>query len=375
MRTWTRRTSPRSDGPVLITGGAGFIGTNLADRLARSGRAVLVYDNLSRPGVEKNLSWLKHEHGDRIRVDVADIRDADRVRAAVQRASQVFHFAAQVAVTTSLVDPMDDFTVNAGGTLKLLEAIRACAEPPPLVFTSTNKVYGELGDLHVREEETRYVPAGCEAVDETCPLDFHSPYGCSKGAADQYVLDYARGFGLSTVVFRMSCIYGPHQCGNEDQGWVAHFLIRALKGEPITIFGDGKQVRDILFVEDLVDAFLAAQASIRGLAGRAFNIGGGSGKTVSLVELLELIEALEKRPVDVAFGPWRTGDQRFYVSDHLAFTRATGWAPRVTVAQGVTRLRNWLARNAVPAIAAARSSKERAADDAVLTVAGSAGVP
>jgi CDP-paratose 2-epimerase len=374
MRTWTRRTSSRSDGLVLITGGGGFIGTNLADRLARSGRTVLVYDNLSRLGVEKNLSWLKHEHGDRIRVDVADIRDADRVRAAVQRASQVFHFAAQVAVTTSLVDPMDDFAVNAGGTLKLLEAIRACAEPPPLVFTSTNKVYGELCNLHVREEETRYVPSGCEGVDETCPLDFHSPYGCSKGAADQYVLDYARSFGLPTAVFRMSCIYGPHQCGNEDQGWVAHFLIRALKGEPITIFGDGKQVRDILFVEDLVDAFLAAQANIRSLAGRAFNIGGGTGKTVSLVELLELIEALEKRPVDVAFGPWRTGDQRFYVSDHLAFTRATGWAPRVTVAQGVTRLRNWLARNAVPAIAA-RPSKERAADDAVLTVAGGAGVP
>jgi CDP-paratose 2-epimerase len=372
MRTWSRRISSAADRPVLITGGAGFIGTNLADRIARSGRPVIVYDNLSRAGVEKNISWLKHEHGELIRVEVADIRDADRLHAAVRRAGQVFHFAAQVAVTTSLIDPGDDFAVNAGGTLNLLEAIRFCPEPPPLVFTSTNKVYGELGDLRVREAETRYMPFGREAIDEGMPLDFHSPYGCSKGAADQYVLDYSRSFGLPTVVFRMSCIYGPHQCGNEDQGWVAHFLIRALKDEPITIFGDGKQVRDVLFVEDLVDAFLVAQANVRTLAGRAFNIGGGPGKSVSLLELLELIELLEKRPVRVSFGPWRTGDQRFYVSDHLAFTRATGWSPRVKVEQGVARLRNWLVQEMVPAVRPVRAADQRGDEGAVLTVAGSA---
>jgi CDP-paratose 2-epimerase len=372
MRTWLRPRPFTQNGPVLITGGAGFIGTNLADRIARGGRSVIVYDNLSRPGVERNITWLKREHGDRVRVEVADIRDADRLRSAVRRASQVFHFAAQVAVTTSLVDPKDDFTVNAGGTVDLLEAIRACPEPPSLVFTSTNKVYGELGDLRVREAESRYVPSGRQAVDESRALDFHSPYGCSKGAADQYVLDYSRSFGLHTTVFRMSCIYGPHQCGNEDQGWVAHFLIRALKGEPITIFGDGKQVRDILYVDDLVEAFLTSQAKIDTLAGRAFNIGGGPDKTVSLLELIELIELLEKRPVQVAFGPWRTGDQRFYVSDHQAFTRATGWMPRVKVAQGVARLRNWLAEEmAIPA-RAARGAACRASTEPALSVAGSA---
>ena len=360
MRAWSRRTSSPSGRPVLITGGAGFIGTNLADRLARNGRSVIIYDNLSRPGVERNISWLKHEHGDRIRLEVADIRDDEHLSSAVRRVGQVFHFAAQVAVTTSLVDPTDDFTVNAGGTLKLLEAIRACSEPPSLVFTSTNKVYGELGDFRVREDDSRYVPAGQGAVDESCPLDFHSPYGCSKGAADQYVLDYSRSFGLLTAVFRMSCIYGPHQCGTEDQGWVAHFLIRALKGEPITIFGNGKQVRDILFVEDLVDALLTAHANIKSLAGRAFNIGGGLGKTVSLLELIELIEVLEKHPVQVTFGPWRTGDQRYYVSDHQAFTGATGWMPRVKVAQGVACLRSWLLQNATPAVRVARNGPARA---------------
>lgn len=370
MRTWSRRAPSTSTGAALITGGAGFIGTNLADRLARDGRPVILYDNLSRPGVERNLSWLKQQYGERIRVEVADIRDTARLRAVVGQVSQVFHFAAQVAVTTSLVDPTNDFTVNAAGTVGLLEAIRSCEAPPPLVFTSTNKVYGELGELRVREGDSRYEPAGRDAVDERCALDFHSPYGCSKGAADQYVLDYSRSFGLQATVFRMSCIYGPHQCGNEDQGWVAHFLIRAMKREPITIFGDGKQVRDVLFVEDLLDAFLAAQANMHTIAGRAFNIGGGLDKTVSLIELVELIETLERRPVRLSFGPWRTGDQRYYVSDHQAFTRATGWAPRVKVAQGVARLRHWLAESATALPKAVRSRERDAAE--MLSVAGTA---
>ena len=232
-----------------------------------SGQSVLLFDNLSRPGVERNLAWLRETHGDLMRVEAADVQDPHVLRSAVARASQVFHFAAQVAVTTSLTNAIHDFEVNARGTLNLLEAIRAQDDPPPLVFTSTNKVYGGLPDVQLRLNGAALRAGGrrtsaTTASARTRPLDFHSPYGCSKGAADQYVIDYARTFGLPAVVFRMSCIYGPHQFGNEDQGWVAHFLIRALKGEPITLYGDGMQVRDILFVDDLVDAFLLAQANM-----------------------------------------------------------------------------------------------------------------
>jgi len=339
-----------SDRRVLVTGGAGFIGTNLADRLAEAGLSVTVYDNLSRAGVERNLSWLKARHGERIRTVVADIRDGEALREAVRQASHVFHFAAQVAVTTSLVDPLGDFAVNAQGTLNLLEAVRACPTPPPLLFTSTNKVYGALEDLALERLDSRYMPTAGRhqnGVDETRPLEFHSPYGCSKGAADQYVLDYARSYGLPAAVFRMSCIYGPHQCGNEDQGWVAHFLIRAVEGQRITLYGDGRQVRDILYVEDLIDAMLLAQSRMAGIAGQAFNIGGGSRNAVSLVELLDRIECLTGQAPRVEFGPWRTGDQRYYVSDHRAFTRATGWQPRVQVDAGVERLHAWFVENGV----------------------------
>jgi CDP-paratose 2-epimerase len=342
--------SNRYEKAALITGGAGFIGTNLADALARRGTDVIVYDSLTRPGVERNLAWLKREHGSRIRVEIADVRDVPRLSEAVRRADQIFHFAAQVAVTTSLGDPSDDFSINAGATVNLLEAIRRCPTPPPLVFTSTNKVYGGLTDIPVHANSTRYVPRvedGC-AIDETRPLEFHSPYGCSKGAADQYVLDYCRSFGLPTAVLRMSCIYGPRQCGTEDQGWVAHFLIRALQRQPISIFGDGKQVRDILYVSDLVQALLSAQSNMPVVQGRAFNIGGGPDNTVSLLELLEIIRRLVGAPVEVAFGPWRTGDQRFYVSDHTAFTLTTGWRPKVTVVDGVSRLHRWLVENVAP---------------------------
>src|SRR3954464_14242724 len=279
--------------PVLITGGSGFIGTNLAHRLLSAGRPVLLFDSLARPGVEQNLRWLHDTHGSQVEIEIAETRDADAVRRAVNRASQVFRFAAQVAVTTSLTDPLEDFEVNARGTLNLLEAIRAQPTPPPLVFTSTNKVYGSREDIGRRRRHLRYEPVDPglrqTGVSEARPLDFHSPYGCSKGSADQYVLDYARTFGLPAIVFRMSCIYGPHQFGNEDQGWVAHFLIRALTDAPITIYGDGLQVRDILFVEDLVDALLLAQEGMHSLAGRAFNIGGGPERTTSLVELVETI--------------------------------------------------------------------------------------
>jgi len=334
------------DRPVLITGGAGFVGANLAHRLLSQGTSVLLFDNLSRAGVERNLQWLRDTHGSRVEIEVADVRDRAAVTRAVRKARQVFHFAAQVAVTTSLTGPVEDFEVNARGTLNVLEAARAQAEPPPVVFTSTNKVYGNCEDLALVQRGRRYEPVDASVrargVGEARPLDFHSPYGCSKGAADQYVVDYAQSFGLRTAVFRMSCIYGPHQFGNEDQGWVAHFLIRAMEGRPIVIYGDGMQVRDVLFVEDLIDAFLLAQERIDEISGRAFNIGGGARNTVSLLELLDMIGDLHGARPTVRFADWRTGDQRYYVSDVRHFQLATGWAPRTGVREGLEQLYEWL---------------------------------
>ena len=334
---------------VLITGGAGFIATNVADRLLSSGRPVVLFDNLSRAGVEHNLAWLTERHGRLVTFQCGDIRDPSAVQRAVEGIDQVYHFAAQVAVTSSLDDPLLDFDVNARGTLNLLEAIRARANPPSLLFTSTNKVYGDLEDVGLRASDTRYEPADAslrrQGIDESRCLEFHSPYGCSKGVAEQYVLDYARTFGLRTVVFRMSCIYGPHQCGTEDQGWVAHFLITALRGEPLTIYGDGFQVRDLLFVDDLVDAMLMAQADSTRLSGQAFNIGGGPDNTTSLVELLDTIgDVLGQRPL-ARLDNWRSADQRYYVSNTSKFREHTGWRPRVDVRRGVTALTQWLAGN------------------------------
>lgn len=339
------RTARRQPKHVMITGGAGFIGSNLADRLMSSGRTVLVFDDLSRPGVEQNLSWLRERHGDRLRVEIADVRDRQAVHNAIRGADQVFHFAAQVAVTSSLIDPVHDFEVNVRSTLNVLEEIRAMECPPSLIYTSTNKVYGALPDLPLEANCTRYQPldaATRSGISEERPLDFHSPYGCSKGAADQYVLDYARTFGIPSLLFRMSCIYGLHQMGTEDQGWVAHFLIRAIEEKPITIYGDGMQVRDVLFVDDLVDAFLLAQANSHTLAGQAFNVGGGLGNTISLVELMEVIGAISGSKPKLRWEEWRPGDQRYYVSDTRKFKAATGWAPKVNVRQGVEKLYKWL---------------------------------
>jgi len=335
-----------SDHYVLITGGAGFIGANLADRLLSQGEKVLLYDNLSRAGVEENYRWLREKHGASVGLEKCDVRDSAALNLAVRQAGSVFHFAAQVAVTTSLVDPRLDFEVNALGTLNLLDALRRHPNPPPLVYTSTNKVYGSLPELTFREREGRYEPAQAgllrTGIDETQCLDFYSPYGCSKGTADQYVLDHARMFGLPALVFRMSCIYGAHQFGTEDQGWVAHFLIQAMEGRPITIYGDGKQVRDILYVSDLVEALLLARRHAPTVAGQAFNIGGGPQNTTSLLELLSLIEELEDHAPGVEWGDWRPGDQRYYVSGFTKFQRATGWCPKVSVAEGVRRLHRWL---------------------------------
>jgi CDP-paratose 2-epimerase len=332
--------------PVLICGGAGFIGTNLASRLLSMGQRVLVYDDLSRPGVDRNLQWLQSTYETLLDYETGDIRDERALRRCVRQASAVFHFAAQTAVTTSLAAPREDFEVNALGALTLLEELRALRFPIPLLFTSTNKVYGDLNGIALRKRGSRYEPQHpgvlANGIDENCPLSFHSPYGCSKGAADQYVLDYARSYGMPNIVFRMSCIYGPHQCGTEDQGWVAHFLMRALAGERITLYGDGMQVRDVLFVEDLVDALLLAQQSTARTSGRAFNIGGGPKNTTSLLELLEIIGEVDGREPNVKFDDWRVGDQRYYVSDTRAFQTATGWKPRIGVREGVARLHRWL---------------------------------
>jgi CDP-paratose 2-epimerase len=336
----------KNNNNVLVTGGAGFIGTNMVDNLVSSGCSVTILDNLSRPGVEKNLKWLRRKHKKNLKVEIADIRNAFAVQQAVNVADVVFHFAAQVAVTTSCKSPMEDFEINARGTLNILEALRLRENPPPLIFTSTNKVYGGLEDLEIHLKNSRYEPANqflaSHGISEDRKLDFHSPYGCSKGTADSYILDYVRTFDLKAVIFRMSCIYGPHQFGTEDQGWVAHFLISALKGNPITIYGDGYQVRDILFVEDLVEAFNLAYQNIDQLAGQAFNIGGGVANSISLMELLKVIEEIQGEKIKVDFGDWRPGDQRYYVSDITRFKNLTGWAPKTSYSEGVEKLYNWL---------------------------------
>jgi CDP-paratose 2-epimerase len=334
-------------GPVLVTGGAGFIGCNLADRLAQKGHDVIILDALARAGVETNLEWLKERHGAKIHAIIADVRDEEALAKGVREASAVFHMAAQVAVTTSLVDPLDDFDINIRGTLALLEAVRRRGERVPVVFASTNKVYGDLADIELIQEDDRWTPADPlvrdQGISERRPLDFHTPYGCSKGAADQYVLDYARSYGLPTAVIRMSCVYGPRQMGTEDQGWVAHFLIRALEGEPITIYGDGRQVRDVLHVDDAVDTYLAAWRNIDAVSGRVFNLGGGPANAISLRQLIRHIESVTGRPVQLSFEDWRAGDQRYFVADAREARETLGLSQPKAWRQGVAELAEWLA--------------------------------
>jgi CDP-paratose 2-epimerase len=331
--------------PILITGGAGFIGSNLADRLAGEGHDVLVYDTLARPGVERNLAWLRERHGSRVTHVAGDVRDEDELVRAAADAKAVFHFAAQVAVTTSLADPREDFDINVRGTINLLDAVRVRPEPLPVIFASTNKVYGDLGDIEFDTLHDRYEPkafAARRGIDESRPLDFHTPYGCSKGAADQYVLDYARSFGVPTLVFRMSCIYGQRQMGTEDQGWVAHFLIRALEDRSLTIYGDGRQVRDILDVGDAVNAYAAGLANIGKVAGRAFNVGGGSENAFSLLELSDEMRAITGREIKLDFQDWRQGDQRWFVADTSAARAALDLPKPRGWRDGVARLAQWL---------------------------------
>ncbi len=333
---------------ALVTGGAGFIGSNLAHRLLLEGGRVVILDNLSRPGVESNLNALAREFPDRLTFEERDIARAGLLKKLVLGVSRVYHFAAQVAVTTSLEDPLLDFETNVRGTVNLLEACRSAHQPPSFMYTSTNKVYGSLEDIPMRRSGNRYEPAEAAyrtGVSEVRPLDFHTPYGCSKGAADQYVLDYARSYRMPAAVFRMSCIYGPRQCGTEDQGWVAHFVLRALAEEPITIYGDGMQVRDILYIDDLLDAFGLLAANLPRLAGQAFNIGGGTNNTVSLLEVIGWIAELTGAKPKLEFAPWRQGDQKYYVSDTRKFEKAAGWAPRFAVREGVAHLHRWLSQN------------------------------
>jgi len=327
---------------ILVTGGAGFVGTNVASHFASEGHQVVVLDNLSRRGVAANRDWLLRHHPS-IEFIEGDIRDPQAVARVVRGADRVFHLAAQVAVTTSVTDPQSDFEINLTGTFNMLEALRQHAPRATFFFTSTNKVYGGLEDLNVVRQGERYAfETQPEGVSEERVLDFHSPYGCSKGAADQYVRDYARIYGLKTVVFRMSCIYGPHQCGNEDQGWVAHFAREALAGGGLSIFGDGRQVRDILYVQDLVRAFAAAAEASDVTAGQIYNIGGGPENAISLLELISELEEITGRTIRTTFQDWRPGDQRIYVTNVSRAYREFGWRPEISKRAGLRQLVEFL---------------------------------
>ncbi len=328
---------------VLITGGAGFVGSNLADALLRDGERVIVADNFSRAGVRLNAAWLQETHGDRVRIEDVDVADAARMRALVRESKQVFHLAAQVAVTTSLLDPGLDLRTNILGTFNVLEAARAMHNPPSILFTSTNKVYGGMDEVAVELAGGAYRYAdGRAGVTEEQPLDFHSPYGCSKGAADQYVHDYARIYDLRTVVFRMSCIYGTRQFGTEDQGWVAHFARAIRAGEGLTIYGDGQQVRDILWIDDLVRAMRLAMGRIDEVTGQVFNVGGGARNAVSVRGVIDRLHEISGTEVPVTMADWRPGDQRVYVSDTAKLERVLGWRPETSWKAGLEKLVAWL---------------------------------
>lgn len=332
----------------LITGGAGFIGSNYANRLIQRGDEVTIFDNLSRGGAEKNLKWLSESHEkNKFTFIQGDVRDLDATTAAVQGQQVIVHLAAQVAVTTSVEDPQTDFEINARGTFNILEAARSLETKPVVIYASTNKVYGELEDLQVVEENTRYMLKNLpEGIDESRGLDFHSPYGCSKGAGDQYVRDYFRIYGIPTIVFRQSCIYGMRQFGIEDQGWVAWFVIAALKNHPITIYGDGKQIRDLLFIDDLLDAYDLAVANISQCQGEVFNIGGGIKNSISIwVEFSKILERISCKQIKVDRKDWRPGDQKVYISDISKIRDELDWNPKVNVENGIARLYNWAEEN------------------------------
>lgn len=334
---------------IFITGGAGFIGCNFADELLTEGHTVTIFDNLSRAGAPPNLEWLnQRHHGSRFRFVQGDIRDFDALHTAMDGAEVVYHLAAQTAVTTSLTHPREDFEINAFGTFNVLEAARLTPTPPIVMYASTNKVYGSLTHARVIEDTTRYtLPDQPNGIDEHWPLDFHSPYGCSKGAADQYVRDYARIYGLRTVVMRQSCIYGQRQFGVEDQGWVAWFAIAAIFGKPITVYGNGKQVRDLLHVKDLAQAWRAAVTHISTTAGRVYNLGGGMQNTISIwAEFSKLLNELLGHRVEAAgFEDWRSGDQPAFICDTHQAKADFDWEPTISIRNGVADLVKWISDN------------------------------
>jgi CDP-paratose 2-epimerase len=330
----------------FITGGAGFIGSNYVHRLLKRGETVTIYDNLSR--TTRNIEWLKREFGENaFNLIVGDVRDAQRITESASSADVIAHLAGQVAVTTSVINPRDDFESNALGTFNALEAARLSGRNPIFIYASTNKVYGGMEDVELFEESTRWrykdLVSGCP---ETQPLDFHSPYGCSKGTGDQYVRDYARMYGLRSVVFRQSCIYGTRQFGIEDQGWVAWFIIAAVMGKPITIYGDGKQVRDILFVDDLLNAYDLAVEKNDVARGQVYNLGGGPDNVMSIwAEFQPKLEKLLGKSINVARGDWRPGDQRVFYADIRKAEKELGWKPAVNVETGVRKLFAWVMEN------------------------------
>ncbi len=332
----------------LVTGGAGFIGSNYVHRLLARGENVTVLDNLSRGGSLRNLDWLNESFGtSSFNMVKADIRDAEAVRQAAAEADIIVHLAGQVAVTTSVIEPREDFEINALGTFNVLEAARASGRKPIFLYASTNKVYGGMEDVEIVEDATRWhykdLPQGAS---ESQPLDFHSPYGCSKGTGDQYVRDYARIYDLPSVVFRQSCIYGPRQFGVEDQGWVAWFIIAAVMGRPITIYGDGKQVRDVLHVDDLLDAYDAAVEKIATARGQVYNMGGGASNVLAVwTEFGPLLEKLLGHPIPVSRGDWRPGDQKVFYADTAKAQRDLGWKPRISLEEGIERLYRWVSEN------------------------------
>lgn len=332
---------------IVITGGAGFIGCNSADHFLHQGHDVTIFDNLSRVGAERNLRWLQERHDNALRFCQGDVRDYETLSTTIKDAGAVLHLASQVAVTTSVQDPREDFEINALGTFNALEAVREHAPRATFLYASTNKVYGGMESVGIVERGERYAYASYEnGIPETYPLDFHSPYGCSKGTGDQYTLDYARIYGLNTVSFRQSCIYGPRQFGVEDQGWVAHFVIAAVTGKAINIYGDGQQVRDVLHVSDLIDAYERALERIDSCRGEAINVGGGPQNTLSIwSEFGPLLEELQGEPVSVNYGSWRPGDQRVFIADVRKAQDLLGWRPKVSPVEGISDLYQWVRRN------------------------------
>jgi len=332
---------------ILITGGAGFIGSNSVKRFFEAGWGVHIVDDLSRKGAETNLRWLT-ETGVKYKHYCIDISKTQDIESFLKKRKfdVILNLAAQVAVTTSITEPRRDFEINALGTFNLLEAVRKYNSEAIFLNASTNKVYGKLSDFKIIEESKKYVlPTGVKEVTEETPLDFYSPYGCSKGIADQYTIDYSRIYSLKTVTFRQSCIYGPRQFGIEDQGWVAWFIIAHLLSKKITVYGNGKQVRDILYVDDLIDIFFRVIERIEQVSGNAFNVGGGIQNTISLLEFFEMLEKHSGRPVIYAFGDWRPGDQPLYISDNQKAYSLLGWKPKTSYQDGIKLLLDWVSYN------------------------------